>query len=140
MNNFLKNLILALSLTLTACVQTPEQPSQATLQDTNWTLTRLENQTVTTPKPVQLRLNAEGRFSGFGGCNRIMGAYQLTDNRLEFSQVASTQMACIGDAMATEDAFLKTLAQVANWKIQGQTLYLHDATGKVLLELEAAAF
>jgi heat shock protein HslJ len=144
MSTILKTLTLVLSLTLAACVQTPIQPSQssqttqATLQDTNWILTRLESQPVTTSKPAQLRLNAEGRLSGTGGCNRITGAYQLTGAQIAFSQTASTRMACIGDVTAAEDAFFKALAQVASWEIKAQTLSLRDADGKVVLELEAA--
>ncbi|MDR1889283.1 MAG: META domain-containing protein [Zoogloeaceae bacterium] len=116
---------------------TLERQPDTVLQRTNWRLVRLENQVVTTPKPIQLRLDDQDRFSGFGGCNRIMGIYQQIADELMFSQTAGTQMACIGDAMAVENAFLKALTQVENWETRGQTLYLRDATGKVLLELEA---
>jgi putative lipoprotein len=142
MSNILKTLILSLCLLQAACVHTQTQatkPSQTTLQDTNWVLTRLESQPVTTTKPTQLRFNAEGRVSGSGGCNRITGAYQLAGKQIAFSQVASTRMACIGDVAATEDAFFKALAQVASWEIKRQTLSLRDAGGKLVLELEAAA-
>ncbi|GHU04519.1 hypothetical protein FACS1894158_04990 [Betaproteobacteria bacterium] len=135
MSSILKTLILSLCLLQAACVHTQTQA----LQDTDWVLTRLESQPVTTTKPAQLRLNAEGRVSGSGGCNRISGAYQLTGGQIAFSQVVSTKMACIGDVAATEDAFFKALAQVASWEITGQTLSLRDAGGKLVLELEAAA-
>jgi putative lipoprotein len=138
MSNILKTLILALSLTLVACIQTPAQPAQTPLRNTDWTLTRLNNQAMTAAKPAQLRLDAEDRFSGFGGCNRFTGAYQLTGEQMAFSQIASTKMACIGDAMAGEDAFFKALAHVTSWEIKGQTLSLRDAGGKVVLELEVA--
>ena len=137
MSHILKTLTLSLCLLLAACVETPTRPSQTTLQDTNWGLIRLENQPVATPKPAQLRLDAENRFSGTGGCNRIVGAYQLSGAQIAFAQVASTKMACIGDVAVTEDAFLKALAQVASWEIKGQTLSLRDADGKAVLELEA---
>ncbi|GHT90998.1 hypothetical protein AGMMS49545_05930 [Betaproteobacteria bacterium] len=116
------------------------------LQGMTWNLVRLVNQEgapqTLPPKPAQLRLDTNGRFSGFGGCNRILGAYQMaeevTDAELFFDQIASTKMACIGDAATLEDAFLKALAQVESWQIKGQTLYLLDSDGKVTLELEAA--
>jgi heat shock protein HslJ len=114
-----------------------ERQQDAPLQGTNWQLLRLEDQLLT-PGSIQLRLEAEDHFSGFGGCNRIMGAYRLADERLEFSRIVGTRTICLGDdSMAQETALLKALAQVGRWEIQGKVLYLRTVAGKILLELEA---
>jgi heat shock protein HslJ len=114
------------------------QPDDMPLQGADWQLLRLGNQAFDTPNNVRLRLEAEDRFSGFGGCNRIMGAYRLADNRLEFSRIVGTKMICLSDnSMVLETALLKALMQVRRWEIQGRRLYLRNVAEEILLELEA---
>jgi len=70
------------------------------------------------------------------GCNRLMGSYKLNGDQLSFSHLAGTMMACI-EGMDTEREFLKSLIEVANWKITGQHLELSDANGKVVAQFVA---
>jgi heat shock protein HslJ len=113
------------------------QPDDMPLRGTEWQLRHLKGQALA-PDSILLRLEAEDRFSGFGGCNRIVGAYRLADNRLEFSRIVGTKMICLGDnSMALESALLNALMQVRRWEIQGRRLHLRDAAEAVLLELEA---
>ena len=65
-----------------------------------------------------------------------MGSYGLNGDRLTFSQMASTMMACI-KGMETEKKFLDALGRVRTWKISGQQLLLSDAKGKVIARLSA---
>ena len=44
--------------------------------------------------------------SGSGGCNTLTGSYELDSDKLTFSQMASTRMAC-PEGMDTEKAYLK---------------------------------
>ena len=84
-----------------------------------------------------LELNAkEHRVSGFSGCNRVTGSYELNEDRLSFGAMAGTRMACI-TGMDVEQRFLETLPRVAKWKIAGRTLYLLDSGGSFLARLAA---
>ena len=76
------------------------------------------------------------RVSGSGGCNRLMGSYELSGDQLKFGQMAGTMMMC-PQGMDIEQAFLKSLGQVSKWKITGQSLELFDADGKVLAQFTA---
>lgn len=109
------------------------------LENTDWTLTALGDVTVSAPSSAQtphIMLNqANRRVSGSGGCNRITGSYLLNRNRLRFTQVAATLMACI-DGMETEKAFLHALEQVRTWKIAGPQLELDDANGHPVARLD----
>src|SRR5262245_5957628 len=68
------------------------------LEGTHWRATELAG------KPTQgqdarheeayLQFQA-GRVSGFDGCNRLTGSYQLNGDRVTFGQMAGTQMACL---------------------------------------------
>ncbi|MBV8134819.1 MAG: META domain-containing protein [Deltaproteobacteria bacterium] len=82
---------------------------------------------------AQLGVTASRRI---GGCNRLTGSYELNGDRLTFRQVAITMMACL-KGMTTENAFMKTLAEVKTWKIVGEELELFDRDGHLAARLEA---
>jgi heat shock protein HslJ len=72
------------------------------------------------------------RMSGKGGCNRYNapvdvkgdGVFRLTGG------VAMTMMACMPDAMETEQAFSAALEGIDRWVLRGDTLEL-STKGKV---------
>jgi heat shock protein HslJ len=63
----------------------------------------------------------ELRVAGSGGCNNLMGGFELDGDRLRFARVASTMMAC-PEGMEQERAFLAALEQLARWHIAGAAL------------------
>ena len=111
------------------------------LEKTKWTLVRLGRTPVKGDdlhRAPEIALDPEShRASGSGGCNRIMGGYELKGDKLTFARMASTMMACPG-GMETERDFLKALGKVKRWKIAGQRLELMDGSGKVVAVLEVA--
>jgi heat shock protein HslJ len=113
-----------------------------TLENTVWVLTKVGNTTVAPghgPRIPHLILNSEAhRAGGSGGCNGLMGTYEVDGDRLAFPGMASTRLAC-KQGMETESAFLKALNQVKLWRITGRKLELMDGDGKVLAELENPA-
>jgi len=113
--------------------------SSVPLEKTEWKLVRLGDGAVKVEdqhRQPQLVLDAAShRVSGSGGCNRIMGGYELNGEKLTFGQMASTMMAC-ASGMETEQNFLKALGQVKRWKITGHELELMDGAGKVVAVFE----
>jgi heat shock protein HslJ len=85
-----------------------------------------------------LILRAEGRVNGFGGCNTFTGAYTLDEaaSRIAFSQVATTQMACISGE-DVEQALHQVLGSVDNYALAGDTLTLNRARMAPLARFEA---
>jgi len=112
----------------------------ASLENTYWKLTRLGETTIRMASQKQephFVLNSEShRVNGSGGCNRLAGSYELHGDRLTFSQMAGTMMACL-EGMETEKVFLDVLKQVNRWKVTGQQLELFDATGNLLASCES---
>jgi heat shock protein HslJ len=110
------------------------------LENTYWKLTRLGDTAVTVAsqqREPHVILNSESRrVGGSGGCNRLIGNYELHGDRLAFGQMASTRMACL-EGSATEQAFLEALQHVHTWKITGQHLELFDAAGTLVARFEA---
>ena len=74
-----------------------------------------------------------GQVSGSGGCNNFFAGYTLDGSSLTFDQAGSTMMACEEAAMAFEQAFLASLADVASYTIVGDRLHLFAADGGLLL-------
>jgi len=112
------------------------------LENTYWKLIKVGDQKVAQAKDskreVHIILRSEGnRVAGSGGCNRIMGGYELRGEDIAFKGMASTRMACAGGLMETESAFLKALDETRGWKIVGEKLTLMDGKGKSLAEFRA---
>ena len=117
----------------------PDPRAQPTLRGTAWKLQALQppdGPTLIQPpgRPPELLLATDSeRLSGNSGCNRLLGGFQLAGERLRFSQLISTKMACAADVMAFEQQYLKALEQVRQWSIDKRSLLLQDGVGRSLL-------
>lgn len=106
------------------------------LEDTDWRLTRLGDQSVSTSNPAavpDLTFRSEDdRVSGTGGCNQFSGSYDLDGETITLGRIASTLMAC-EEGMEIESAFFAALERVRTWNVDGGTLELYDAGGEILM-------
>ncbi len=90
-------------------------------------------------QPVELQLDAEsGRVSGSGGCNRLIGGFQLSGELLSFSKLAGTKMACPPPVMDFERRYNTALGQVRRWSLDKQNLLLQNEQGRTLLLFKPA--
>ena len=111
------------------------------LRNTYWKLLEIDGNPVTTPEGMReahMVLAAdETRVSGHAGCNGFFGSYEVSGERLEFSALGATMMAC-PEGMETEQAFLRALEQTTRYAVSGAilTLFSDDAA---LARLEAVA-
>ena len=82
----------------------------------------------------------ENRVTGFAGCNTILGSYSLEEgNRIRFSNMGSTMMAC-PDVNFNEADFLKIFQIADNYSIDGDTLSLNVGRRAPLAVFEAVYF
>ena len=114
----------------------------AGLTNTYWKLTELDAAKVvmatTQARETRITLGTGSRLTGFGGCNQLVGAYELDGSALRFKQMAGTQMACASPIMALEGKLLKVLGATTSYRIEGQVLTLLDGD-RVLARFEAVA-
>jgi heat shock protein HslJ len=116
------------------------------LRGTLWKLQALQDSngpTLIEPpgRPPELLLAVDQeRVSGTDGCNRLIGGFRLAGDELSFSRLASTQMACLPEAMAYERRYGQALAQVRRWSIDKRNLLLQNAVGRTLLLFRDAPF
>ncbi len=93
-----------------------------------WRFEDLDGQGVPDGPPATLRVDGDGRVSGTGGCNRFMGALQVSGEAAGFGPLASTQMACTDAAMTLEMRVFDVLSRTDRFGIDaGGALILYAA-------------
>ena len=140
----LKSLILptcaAVTLSMVGCA-TMSNPSTERnlneLQNKNWVVSEI-NGTKLVADPAQqadvpsIQFDNE-RVSGSDGCNRFMGGYAVKGTEIKFSQLASTQKACLS-ATDISQKYTKALGQVTHYDASKKELKFLDANKKVLVK------
>ena len=98
-----------------------------------WVLETLEGETIVhpdDPREIGFRLE-EGNVSGFAGCNNFMGSYAMTEgNKIEFSSMASTKMACFTTTF-DEQIFIRAFDKIDAYSFNNDKLELLS-NGKVV--------
>jgi heat shock protein HslJ len=115
------------------------QQSGMNAENTYWRLVELNGRRITTsPNRPEAHIQLDSRrkrLQGNGGCNIITGGYELNGERISFTKIISTRMACL-NGMDTEREFLKALESSNNWKLAGETLELYG-NDQLLARFEA---
>ncbi len=83
-----------------------------------------------------LEFDGTGRVTGHTGVNGVRGTARADGDRLYLGPLASTRMAGPSEAMDDEAALLRALDHVAGYRIDGHALYLMDADGQTVVQLE----
>jgi len=78
-----------------------------------------------------LTLASDGKVSGTDGCNRIVGSWTAEGSAVEFSELATTMMACEG-----VDDWLNA---AVTGTVDGNTLTVYDKGDNAIGELQRAA-
>lgn len=122
----------------------PETTAKApVLEGRRWVLVELRGRPVErtgeNPQEIFIEFDAtEGRVSGFGGCNRFSGPYEVKDGlRLKFGNLMSTLMVCPDQEL--EQEWFAVLAETDNYTLSedGSTLSMNKARMAPLARLKA---
>jgi heat shock protein HslJ len=109
------------------------------LENTKWLLTE-GNGINLEATDVEITLNFEPNksISGYSGVNQFGGTYKLSsNNRIEFSEIFSTQMASMDPILnENERQYLSLLMQVKNYQFGENEFILLDENNTVLLKFE----
>jgi heat shock protein HslJ len=71
--------------------------------------------------------------SGYSGCNRFNGKYEITENNIKIGPLASTRMLCQEDKNKIESTILKALYETTNFVLDEGVLFLKK-NDKTLIE------
>lgn len=86
-----------------------------------------------------IQFSNANKVHGFLGCNNFNGHYQVEQQHISFSQLATTQKMC-QDSMAQEAAMANVLKNTAQWQVNAESLSLKDSSGKQLATFNAIYF
>jgi heat shock protein HslJ len=67
---------------------------------------------------------AKKQATGYAGCNRFFGGYELNEEALKFGLIGATKRACPGLEEDIEAEFFKALDATRRWRIVDETLEL----------------
>lgn len=125
------------SLVFNGCGTSKDTGKNADLGGTEWVLFELDGVKYEpaagkeiTIKFDDTKMNAGGKSS----CNTYGAGYQSKENKLTFTGVFSTKMAC--DDMEAEIKYLNVLPKTFAYQTTGNLLYFFDSGGMVILRFK----
>lgn len=116
-----RRLLLALPLAAAGCAGMSAAPAPV-LVGTEWRLESLGGREVPAASAATLSFPESGRVAGNASCNRFFGTYTQTGQKISFSQMGSTRMACIGPAADQEGRYLAALQKATAFEVEGSRL------------------
>lgn len=119
-----------------SCGSTKEVDPIAIITSTNWELKSINGKNAAEAGFAQgvptITFTTANKVMGKGGCNSYSGSYNLNDEGgVNFSQVASTKMAC--ENMAGETEFFATLDKANMTKIDADKLTLMNGLDEIMV-------
>lgn len=124
---------------LVKMVRQSDGAGEASVFDRDWVAQDINGAPVNDKGKPTMRIAADGKVSGRGGCNGFFGSAKVEGSKIEFGQMGSTQMACEQELMDQEHKFHQALGSVASFRIDGGKLLLSDKDGKDIVSFAAAS-
>lgn len=134
----MKNL-LWLVCVITMGVGCNSSKNMAKLNDVKWELKMLDGKEIKLTdnnSDIYIQFNeAEKKVNGRGGCNRFFGNYDMDGDKLKFSPIGATRMAC--PDLQTESEFFRVLETVDAYSIKEGLLSLKSKGNVVAVFFKA---
>lgn len=127
------------ALACSACCACRKGKNKKPLTGTEWHLVRMMEVDLSIgDDQFVFSFGQDGRFSGVGACNRMMGGYATTPKGgMKFSGVASTRMMCPDVDLETKLSGI--LEAATHYEIDGDILMLlHDGEVQAIFKAVAA--
>lgn len=122
-------------------VDVPDQPTPLPLLNVTWQAQIIGGNPVGRGLVSSLNIASDMRAGGRGGCNSWFAQAEVNEERLLFSAVAATRMACLSEeATVQEDTFFAALAATRFWRLDQGHLTLLDGGGVELAVLEQSRY
>jgi pimeloyl-ACP methyl ester carboxylesterase len=84
-------------------------------------------------KNITIRFDAEGKLSGSGGCNELIGSYRIIyDNMISIGSIAFTEMAC-PEGMEQEQLYFESLEELSKFNLTDDELRLSSTNERIVL-------
>ena len=104
-------------------------------EGTAWVVEDIDGNGVINFAQTRIAFADDGRVNGNGGCNTFFGSYQIAEDVVRFSPMATTQMLCEPAVFDQEVAFMNALDRVEAIRVEEGIMYMDDAEGATILRL-----
>lgn len=132
----------AVSIVLAGCTSSMLNPSTernlAKLQNKNWVMTEINKMNYKadpTLSAVPTLSFGHSQLSGSDGCNQFMGGYAIKGNQIKFSNLVTTEKACLNPTDLPQK-FSQALNQVVSYDATDSELKLLDNNRRVVLKFK----
>lgn len=94
------------------------------LQQTEWSMIQMDGRSFVAGDNYTIVFGDDGRLSGVGDCNRLMGSYvaETGSGMMKINNIASTRAFCPNQAQET--AFVTMLSSVDSYSLDGPKMML----------------
>jgi putative lipoprotein len=110
-----------------------QPPSQPDLLGPMWTVVQIGDVTIPSRFAPTLTIDSNMRAGGTGGCNSWFAVAELNTETIRLGALAATKKSCGTARDGAEQAYFTSLASLASWKVEADTLTLYGADGGALL-------
>lgn len=103
-------------------------------------LIQLNGKTITNSRAEMRFDKTSGRITGNNGCNQLFGTFTSEGNKIAFSEVGCTKMACSDKTVAATETAVMTILRSRDLTVDfaEQVLNIYDASGKLVMMLAAS--
>jgi heat shock protein HslJ len=122
-----RSVALLVALVLLAGCAITSRDATIDLPGTSWVLVDIDGTAPVGETPPTIAFDDQGSVTGTGGCNTFNGDVTIDGSDLSFGPLATTQMACVEDGVADQEAAFLTA-------LQDVTSYTVDDEGRLVLE------
>ncbi|WP_057831703.1 META domain-containing protein [Colwellia sp. TT2012] len=130
-------LLVAITITLSACNNSPAVPIQEKLPG-SWLVESIQDKAVLIKNIARLNFDQKNRLSGSASCNNISSRYSLQNNSLNIGPIATTRKMCAPGLMAQESRLLQALAKVKRFQLHNGELSMYDQQGSLQIKAKRA--
>ena len=136
-------LVIAAGAVLCGCSTTDKltQIDPEVVKNKTWVLMSMNGQPAVNDSRTTIEfrpsLPDQGRISGRAQCNNYFGGYRVADNKLSFSSIGATRMACPMNLMDKEKQYIEAFPKVDYISIKGDEMILSQKQGGLMLSYAA---
>lgn len=132
MRNAIIIFVLLIAILLTACNSLNRAGADL---EGEWTLTSLNSQTPIASTKVTAKFE-NNQVGGSAGCNSYGAEYRVDGDKITFSAIFQTEMACMDPegVMNQESNYTQTLEQAVSFTLIDDKLQMQNADGVTILE------
>ncbi|WP_346911937.1 META domain-containing protein [uncultured Roseibium sp.] len=104
----------------------------------SWKVEAISGETVDPGVMANLEFEGAGTVDGSGGCNSLFGPYSMEDG-FKIGPLAVTRKACPPTVLSQEQALIKAISAVRNFRLEAdnQQLLLLNGSGDAVVQLSA---